>query len=152
LLANNLVIANYDMGVQLGYSSTTGNVIANNTSARNGLVDATHPGSGFVTFSGTANNLFVNNIAYANGQYGFKTYDTANALSHNASYANPAGDTYGSFASNSSLLHADPLFVSASDYGLQSSSPARGYGDSAYTPPTDYNANGRPAADLGALN
>jgi hypothetical protein len=152
LIANNLVTGNYDMGVQLGYSSTSGNVIANNTSARNGLVDPTHPGSGFVTFSGTANNLFVNNISYANGEFGFKTYDTANTLSHNASYANPAGDTYGSFAANSSLLHADPLFVSSTNYGLQSGSPARGYGDSAYTPSTDYAGNGRPGADLGALN
>jgi hypothetical protein len=145
------VLANYDMGVQLGYSATTGNVIANNTSARNGLVDPTHPGSGFVTFSGTTNNLFVNNISYANGQYGFKTYDTTNRLSHNASYGNPAGDTYGTFASTSALLHADPLFVSSTNYGLQNSSPARGYGDSAYTPPTDYAGTGRPAADLGAL-
>jgi hypothetical protein len=151
LIANNLVVSNYDMGIQLGYTSSHDNIITNNTSARNGFADPTHPGSGMVTFSGTANNLFVNNITYANAQYAFKTYDTGNSLSHDESFGNSAGDTYGSFASVTAQMHADPLFASSTNYHLQSGSPAIGAGDPAYTPPTDYAGNARMSADLGAF-
>ncbi len=151
LIANNLFVANYDFGIQLGYTSTYGNVVANNTTVQNGFGNPSYPGSGTVTFSGTSSNLFVNNISAGNAQYGFKTYDTTNTLSHNDAFNNPAGVSSGNYASIAAMLSTNPLFVSTSDFHLQSGSPAIGYGDPAYTPQTDYYGNQRSSADLGAI-
>lgn len=151
LLANNLVVSNYDFGVQLGYGAAVNNVISNNTSVENGKRDPTHPGSGFVTFSGAQPNLFVNNIAAGNAEFGFKTYDATNTLSHNDTFGNPAGPTYGTFASNAMPLSSDPMFVGLGDYHLQPGSPVIGYGDPAYVPSTDFDGRARSSPDLGAF-
>lgn len=152
LIANNLFANNYDFGIQLGYTGSTNNIVANNTIVHNGFGGgSSYPGSGTVTFSGTTSNLFVNNISANNAQYGYKTYDTTNSLSHNSSFGNPSGDTNGSFSSISAMLTSNPLFVSSTDFHLQSLSPAINAGDSAFTPSTDYYGNARTAPDLGAI-
>ena len=153
LIANNLCINNYGFGVQVGYSSGFNNIIANNTSVHNGYGDqAGHPDSGYVTFGGSANNLFVNNIAYNNAGYGYVTYDTTISLSHNDTYGNLLGSTYGGFASIVSMLTDNPSFVSATDYHLAAGSHLINAGDPAYTPQTDFYGATRTTADIGAAN
>lgn len=147
IIAGNIVEHNAMFGIQIQYSSHDW-IVANNTIVGNGLNFA---GSGTVQ-AGTANNLlWVNNIAYGNKEVGYKSYVAANTLSHNLAYANPQGATYGPFGSNVSMLQSDPMFVSSSDYHLQSVSPAESAGDPVYTPPYDYDGQARANASLGAL-
>jgi len=150
LIANNVFYHNYDFGIQLGYTGAYNNIIANNTAVYNGFGNPSYPGSGTVTFSGTANNVFVNNISAYNAQYGYKTYDTTNSLSNNDAYSNPAGTTSGTFSSIADLYTSDPMFVSSTDFHLQSGSPVKAVGNPAYTPPLDFDGQARPSASLGA--
>ena len=151
LIANNIFYHNYDFGIQLGYTGATNNIVANNTTVYNGFGNPSYPGSGTVTFSGTANNIFVNNISADNAQFAYKTYDTTNSLSHNDAYANPAGSTSGTFSPITALSVFDPMFVSSTDFHLQASSSAKTVGDPAYTPPMDYDGQARQSASIGAF-
>lgn len=147
VIAGNIVEHNAMFGIQIQYSSHDW-IIANNTIVGNGLNFA---GSGTVQ-AGSANNLlWVNNISYGNKEVGYKSYVAANTLSHDLAYANPQGATYGSFGSIDSMLQVNPLFVSSSDYHLQSSSPVKSAGDPAYTPANDYDGLARTSASLGAF-
>lgn len=152
LIANNLVVDNFGFGVQVQYTGATNDIVANNTVIHNGYggVSLGKPGSGFVTAAGTSNIRFVNNIAANNAEFGFKTYDTTSVLSNNNTYGNVSGSTYGTFASNTVTSLTNPLFISATDFHLQGTSPAINVGDTAYTPPTDYDGKTRTTADLGA--
>ena len=97
---------------------------------------------------GTSNGLYRfdgTNVLYTHHVNG----DT-NSLSNNDAYSNPAGTTSGTFSSIADLYTSDPMFVSSTDFHLQSGSPVKAVGNPAYTPPLDFDGQARPSASLGA--
>lgn len=168
LIANNLIERNYAFGVHL-YPSASNVIVQQNTIVRNGR-------SGVIIGGWTTNcpntgcppqptnNLIVNNIIAFNAYYAFQSFElttTGHIIKNNLLWGNAGGDfptderlTRGLTFVNQNNIQADPRFVGASDYRLQTSSPAIDAALNLYTQPDDYNFNPRPqgaASDIGAF-
>jgi hypothetical protein len=168
VIANN-VFYNQPNGysIQLGDQASNG-VVANNTFDR-AYGTASDSGSAIIVWGAgpyassndvIVNNLFTTNINHAVQANCAKPL-TGISVRGNLGYSNGAPEyagTYGSvvcFSVGANLGDADPLYVNRTggDFHLQSSSPARGKADPAYTPAADASGKSRPATPaLGAFN
>jgi len=167
LIANNLIEHNYAWGVHL-YPSASNVTVQQNTIIKNGRSgviidnDCETPGCS----PQPTNNLVVNNIIAFNKHHAFQssirlTGATGNVIKNNLFWGNEAGDIptderlrRGLTYVNQNNNIADPRFVAASNYRLQSGSPAIDAALSPYTQPDDYDFIPRPqgaASDIGAF-
>ena len=119
---NNVIIAGTSHSTAYGIQLPYGN--ASNFSVRNNIIEGFDQGPVQNGTSGSGSNVSIeNNIFYNNGN--------SNAAAGSIAYTNYV---------NQNNLKVDPLFVSSTDFHLQSSSPAIGKGiDVGLT--TDYNGN-----------
>jgi hypothetical protein len=156
VMYNNLICDNYYQGFNVGeniapYFDKTFTFI-NNTLYHNG-------GTGYREIfladpSGYTSCIIRNNIIVAHDSGTHMIYDRSSSgvtFDHNLYYSLGGYnvDTYGT-----DYIKADPLFVSTSDFSLQSSSPAIDMGSSTSAPATDYNGTARPQGsgyDMGAF-
>ena len=107
---NNVIIAGTSHSTAYGIQLPYGN--ASNFSVRNNIIEGFDQGPLQNGTSGSGNNVSIeNNIFYNNGN--------SNAPAGSIAYTNYA---------NQNNLKVDPLFVSSTDFHLQSSSPAIGKG------------------------
>ena len=130
---NNVIVAGTSHSTAYGIQLPYGN--ASNFSVRNNTIVGFSLGPVQNGTSGTGSNVSIeNNIFYNNGN--------SNA---------PAGSIAYSNYTNQNNLKVDPLFVSSSDYHLQSSSPAIGKGLNVGLT-TDYDGNAwKNPPSIGAL-
>jgi hypothetical protein len=156
IIADNVIAANYDYGLQLycGATYPIGAIITENTIVHNGTVGS--GGSGMVL---QGSNVQVwNNIVAFNVDFGIRGWaGGSGTITSNDVYGNGGGafydltDTY----SVASTILTDPRFVdnAAGNYHLQSSSPAVGIAAAPYAYSTDRDDIDRPqgsAPDLGS--
>ncbi len=147
---NNLITdmsENSEAGIKLAVTAgaLSDNIVINNTInniANSGVVDGV--GISLTTTStGGTGNTFTNNIV-ANCDAGVYTAGiiSGNTLDYNCVYNNTA-DYIGTTAGTNDISE-DPLFVSNSDYQLQSTSPCIDAGTSTNAPATDKDGTTRP--------
>ena len=107
---NNVIIASTSTSTAYGIQLPYGN--ASNFSVRNNIIEGFDQGPVQNGTSGSGSNVSIeNNIFYNNGN--------SNAAAGSIAYTNYA---------NQNNLNVDPLFVSSTDFHLQSTSPAIGKG------------------------
>lgn len=111
---NNLVTTNSLYGISSGASAA---LIAFNTVAANGT-------DGIYAVNADA-STYLNNISYGNGSYGFNIDASSSAveIGYSDTYGNTAGDINGAYVNLGGNVLVDPLFVSATNYRLTSTSP-----------------------------
>ncbi len=168
LIANNIIEHNWSYGVHL-YPSARDVIVQQNTiikNVRSGVIIG-----GWTTNCPAAgcppqptNSLVVNNIIAFNGLHAFHSFElttSGHIIKNNLFWGNAAGDFPTSEALTRGLTYvnqnnniADPRFVAASNYRLQTGSPAIDAALSPYTQPDDYDFIPRPqgaASDIGAF-
>jgi hypothetical protein len=166
LVANNLIVSNCTYGIQVaGYADGAG---VFNMKIYNNTIVASRNKSGIVLWM-TLNWVDIaNNIFYGNSWYGIDTWDCHGLgvqIRNNLFYANPLGTwrmnggcplacSTVSYTTSGNITTSDPLFVnSASDWHLQTGSPAINSGLPVCEVNDDYDGVTRPqggAYDMGA--
>ena len=127
-VVNNIVIgwSGAGAGLQIaGYNTVSGLKVYNNIFAHNGT-------RGIVLWQAVNNIQIYNNIIVWNGTDGIGSTRASGggvAISNNVIYGNVTNLNLSGFTHTlGSTIQKDPLFVSSTDYHLQSSSPAIGAG------------------------
>lgn len=126
--------------------------IAGNTvsGAAAGIIVGSDAGSGFGRSMAAANNIVANITGTGIGVSGDVGADVV--YPNNLFYSNGADMAAGVSAVAANTITANPLFVSSTDFHLQSGSPARGAGLAAYPTGTDRDGRARKSPpDIGAL-
>jgi hypothetical protein len=163
--ANVYVVGNLIEDIPNGYNvhfygtpaAGNGAIVANNT-----LADANASGiviPGDAVGATIKNNLLVDHTGRGSDSFGIQFFPassgagTGNVIDRNLAFNNTGGarsETAPVGWTITNSIAADPLFVGAGDYHLQSGSPAINAGDTAYQPAFDVDGDARGAADLGA--
>jgi hypothetical protein len=159
LVMNNLIVTNCAFGIQVRGSGTVTNMqIYNNTIVLN------RNRSGLLLWQTVDGVDIANNIFYGNAGYGIKTSECDGSgvqIRNNLFYANRDGTwnmtndlSTVSYTLSGNITNSAPLFVNnASDWHLQSGSPAIDAGVTLSIVPDDYDGVTRPqgaAYDMGA--
>ncbi len=149
VIANNIVEHNYAYGIQL-YPSPD-NVLVENNTINN------QTGRGGIIIGETAANTVIANNIISNNLYGINVYSltgTNNIASSNLFWNNSGGNvTGGCGLAITNSISGNPLFLSANNYHLTSSSPAIDQANSSYAASPDYDGTARPqgsSSDIGA--
>jgi hypothetical protein len=155
-VVNNIAVGHPGDGLQIaGYATVSGMKVYNNVFVGNGQ-------NGIILWQSLNGVQIYNNILASNGKNGIDSYDAHGSgvsISNNLYYGNGSGaqnlsDGGSNFTYTlGSMIQNNPLFVSATDYHLQSSSPAIDAG-TAVSGSQDYLGNPRPAGagyDIGAF-
>lgn len=146
-VVNNIVVGQPGFGLQI--HSASGMKVYNNLFANNAK-------SGIILWENLSNISIYNNILVGNKASGIETYDAHGSgvsISNNVIYRNGGGSlNLANGGSNftytlGSVIQKDPLFVGATDYHLQSSSPAIGVGMPLTLVTQDFSGNTRPSAN-----
>ncbi len=132
-VTNNLVYNFAKIGIQI-WDGRSGSGNPQHTTVSGNTVFGGY--RGYTLGAGNGNtadyNMFTNNIAYNNREYGFVAFNsvgTHNMIDHNNMYRNGAGNWYTTL-SHSNDITSDPMFVDyrsdgSGDYRLQAGSPNR---------------------------
>jgi len=151
-VVNNIVVRHtHGMGLQIaGYNTVSGLKVFHNVFGWNGR-------RGIVLWLALANIQIANNIVVWNGTDGIGSVEATGSgvtVSDNVVFGNATNIHLSGFAyTTANTIQKDPLFVSTTDYHLQSPSPAIDAGQTLASVTQDFAGNPRPSGtkpDIGA--